>query len=145
MDIATALKSEISRVARKELRGETQGLKRSSTQHRSDIAALKKRVLELERMVKRLGKLAGKPTGTRKGEATSDSGQVRFSAKGLAAQRKRLGLSAADMGAVLGVSGQSVYHWEQGKARPRASQMPAIAAMRKMGRREVAQKLAQVA
>jgi DNA-binding transcriptional regulator YiaG len=145
MNIATALKSEISRVARKELRGETQGLKRSSAQHRSDIASLKRRVLELERMVKRLGKLAGKSVSAAKGDAPNESGKVRFSAKGLAAQRTRLGLSAADMGALLGVSGQSVYHWEQGKSRPRASQMPAIAAVRKMGRREAAMKLAQAA
>ena len=34
---------------------------------------------------------------------------VRRSAKGLAKQRERLGLSAAEMGVLLGVSGQSVY------------------------------------
>ena len=64
MNIATALKSEMSRVARKELRGETQSLKTSSTQQRSDIASLKRRVLELERMVKHLAKLAGKSVPT---------------------------------------------------------------------------------
>jgi len=43
-----------------------------------------------------------------------------------------LGLSAAQAGAMLGVSGQTIYHWESGKAKPRARQMPAIAAMRKL-------------
>jgi DNA-binding transcriptional regulator YiaG len=47
------------------------------------------------------------------------------------------------MGVLLGVSGQSVYKWEQGKAKPRASQLKAIAAVRKMGKREVAERLAQ--
>jgi transcriptional regulator with XRE-family HTH domain len=47
------------------------------------------------------------------------------------------------MGQLLGVSAQSVYHWESGKARPRASQLQAIAAVRKLGRRAVAAQLAQ--
>jgi DNA-binding XRE family transcriptional regulator len=54
---------------------------------------------------------------------------------GLASHRKRLDLSAENLGKLLGVSGQTIYHWEAGKARPRASQMPAIAALRKLGKR----------
>ena len=56
--------------------------------------------------------------------------------------RKKLGLTANEMGALIGVSGQSIYKWEQGKAKPRASQLKTISAVRKMGKREVAQKLA---
>jgi transcriptional regulator with XRE-family HTH domain len=67
---------------------------------------------------------------------------LRFSAKGLAAKRKRRDLSAAAMAALLGVSGQSIYKWEEGKTRPRASQLPAIAALRKMGKREANARLA---
>ncbi len=57
-------------------------------------------------------------------------------------RRKKLGISAADMGKLIGVSGQSVYHWETGKTKPRASQLAAISAIRKMGKRAVAAKLA---
>ena len=46
------------------------------------------------------------------------------------------------MGTLLGVSGQSVYKWEQGKAKPRASQMQAIAAVRKLGKKQVTELLA---
>jgi len=46
------------------------------------------------------------------------------------------------MGTLIGVSGQSIYKWEQGKAKPRASQLQAIAVARKMGKRDVAAKLA---
>jgi len=42
-NIATLLKTEISRVARKELRGESQALKKAVSAHRSEIAALKRR------------------------------------------------------------------------------------------------------
>ncbi|MDI1238649.1 MAG: helix-turn-helix domain-containing protein [Polaromonas sp.] len=140
MNIATILKSEISRVSRKEVRTELQALKKSSAAYRSDIAALKRRVADLERLVAKLGKGSPKrgPVVT-PGEAGS---VVRFSAKGLATQRKRLGLSAAEAGMLLGCSDQSVYKWEQGTTRPRASQMPAIAALRKMGKKEAAAKLA---
>lgn len=140
MNIASALKSEISRVARKEVRAEVESLKKASSQYRSDLAALKRRTADLERLVKKLGK------GSTKEKAMETPGEtgvvVRFSAKGLATQRKRLGLSAAEMGTLLGCSGQSVYKWEQGTTRPRASQMPAIAALRRVGKKEAAAKLA---
>ena len=65
----------------------------------------------------------------------------RFSAKGLAAQRKRLGLSAAAMAKLLGVSALSVYKWESGKTRPRAKQIEAIARLRGIGKKEAAARL----
>ena len=68
----------------------------------------------------------------------------RFSATRLAAQRRKLGLSAADFAALLGVSGQSVYKWEHGESRPRARQLEAIAALRGIGKREAAERLAKL-
>ena len=55
-NIGTLLKEEISRLTRKELRIETQSLKKASAQYRSDIAALKRRTAELEQQLSRLGK-----------------------------------------------------------------------------------------
>ena len=141
MNIASVLKSEISRVTRKEVRAETQSLKKASTQHRADIAVLKRRMSELERLVARLSKGAVKKAS--EPAPTEAASKVRFSAKGLAAQRKRLGLSAASLGKILGVSGASIYLWEEGKTRPRAAQLPAIAALRKMGKREAVARLAK--
>jgi DNA-binding transcriptional regulator YiaG len=138
-NIGTVLKSESSRVSRKEVRGETQALKKSVSQYRSQIADLKRRMQALEQQVKRLGKVTAKAAPA---AAEDDSaGSLRFSAKGLAAQRRRLGLSAASVAKLLGVSALSVYKWESGKTRPRAKQIEAIAALRGMGKREVAQRL----
>jgi len=47
------------------------------------------------------------------------------------------------MGTLLGVSAQSIYHWETGKTKPRQSQLAAIAAVRKMGKREAMAQLAK--
>ena len=53
---ANQLKSEISRLAKKEVRAEILVLKKASTQYRSEIAALKKRVVTLEAQLKRQAK-----------------------------------------------------------------------------------------
>ena len=138
-NIASLLKDEILRLARKEIRNETAALKKASATYRTDIAALKRRVTDLERKVGRVGKLAAKATL----EAAPDAGtKLRFSAKGLGKHRKRLGLSAADLGALLGVTAQSIYNWETGKTRPREEQVAAIAALRAMGKREAKARLA---
>jgi DNA-binding transcriptional regulator YiaG len=140
-NIASMLKSEIARVARKEVRGEIQSLKKASAAYRSEIANLKRRAHALEQQVKRLGKSPGRAATAEEDEDRPGQG-LRFSAKGLAAQRKRLGLSAEACGALVGASGQSVYKWESGKIRPRAKHLAGIAALRKMGKREAAAKLA---
>ncbi|HMA07541.1 MAG TPA: hypothetical protein VKP68_06765 [Ramlibacter sp.] len=140
-NIASILKAEIARVARREVRGELQSLKKAAATYRSEIAQLKRRAQALEQQVKRLGRGRGKSAP----EAQADEGpQLRFSAKGLASQRRRLGLSAEACGALVGATGQSVYKWESGKIRPRARHLPAIAALRKMGRREAAARLAEL-
>lgn len=141
---ADQLKSEIARIARKAVRTETQALKKANAQYRAEIAALKRRLAELERAAARLAKGVGK-TATRAQSAeqqASPAQGLRFRVAGFASLRKKLGLSAAEMGQLIGVSAQSIYHWETGKSRPRASQLAAIAAVRKLGKREVAARLA---
>jgi DNA-binding transcriptional regulator YiaG len=143
-NIASVLKAEISRVARKDARAETQPLKKASSQHRTDIAALKRRVLVLEKQLSRVLR-SGRKAAPTPDEAEEGAGNgLRFSAKGFAAQRRRLGLTAAATAKLLNVSVQSVYMWEDGKTRPRASQLPAIASLRKMGKLEAAKRLAEL-
>lgn len=133
-NIASILKEEITRLARRELRREVEGLKKASTRHRSEIAALKRDITRLEKLVKRLGKslTRGHPSDV----ASETTTQMRFSAKGLTSQRKRLGLSAADFGTLIGVTAQTIYNWEAGKSRPRPQQLEALAKVKKMGKRQ---------
>lgn len=139
-NIATALKAEIIRLARKELRSETAKLKKASAQYRSDIAALKRRVATLEKQ------LSGKTAKTTAAPVSRDADtRIRYSAKGLGAHRQRLGLSAADMGILLGVSAKTIYSWEAGNSRPRQQQMAAIGAVRGIGKREAEARLKQLA
>ena len=141
---ANQLKNEISRLAKKEVRSETQALKKASAAYRGEIAALKRRIAGLEAQIQKQGKVSGRAKVVENTEEDSGSA-LRFRVAGFAALRKKLDISAADMGKLLGVSAQSVYHWETGKTKPRASQLAAISAVRKMGKREVAAKLGESA
>ena len=132
---------EISRLARKELRSETENLKKASAQYRSEIAALKRRVAALEKQAGRVEKTVLK--GAKPAVDADAPTKSRFSAKRLAAQRKKLGLSAGDMGALIGVSAQTIYNWEAEKSRPRQSQLAAIVVVRGMGKRQIRARLEQ--
>jgi DNA-binding transcriptional regulator YiaG len=123
------------------VRAETQQLKKSVTPYRSQIAQLKRRIQGLEQQVRRQSRSVGRAA---QAETEEDDGgpSLRFSAKGLASQRKRLGLSAANVAKILGVSALSVYKWESGKTRPRARQLEAIASLRRMGKKEAMARLA---
>jgi len=141
-NIAALLKTEISRLARKEVRAETEGLKKSIATHRTEIAALKRRAQALELKLRHLSRAHAKAVPI---EVQAQPAQkLRFTAKGLASQRRRLGLSAADVGLLVGASGQSIYNWEEGKAHPRAKHLPAIAALRTMGKKEASARLASL-
>ena len=141
-NIASILKSEISRVARKEVRAETSHLKQAVSTYRSEIAALKRRTQALEQEVRRLSKSSA--AGAAVARDNESSAKTRYSAKSLASQRRRLGLSAADCGRLVGASGQSIYNWESGKARPQAKHVAAIAALRTLGKKEATARLESV-
>lgn len=137
---ANQIKAEISRLAKKEVRAEVQSLKKASAGYRSEIAALKRRIASLEALVNKQAKgTKVKPEVSTEEEGTS----LRFRVADFASLRKKLGISAAEMGKLLGVSAQSVYHWETGKSKPRKSQLQAISAVRKMGKKDLATKLAE--
>lgn len=141
-NIAAVFRDEIVRLARKELRGQTGKLKNASAQHRRDIAALKRQVAKLERQVSVLeGLVLKKAPMTPAGDTKT---RVRFTAKGLQSQRKRLGMSAADYAKLLGVTPQSIYNWEHGTTRPRKEQIARLASLRGMGKREACARLRQL-
>ena len=139
-NIASVLKNEVVRLARKEVRKEVEGLRKASAQYRSDIASLKRQVASLEKLQVRFEKkVSVKATLAAEEKGTT---RHRYSAKRFTAQRQKLGLSAGDMGILIGVSAQTIYNWEAEKSRPRQQQLAAIAAVRKMGKREIKAQLA---
>lgn len=147
MNIANALKHEISRVARKELKDELASLRKLTTAHRSAIAALKREIKALHVAVKAASKAGPEPS---QGQASTEAlitapGTGRrprpFNAEQLAAHRAKLGFTQAQMAQVIGVSALSVYKWESGKVTPRAAQLVQIQAAIKLGKRASIAKL----
>ena len=138
-NIAAVLKEEICRLAKKEVKLQVGKTQKASAQYRRDIANLKHLLGQQERDIRLLKKQQGQ---TPKEEEPLES--VRFSARSVKAQRSRLGLSAADYGKLVGVSGLTIYNWEHDKSRPRQAQLAALVAVRNIGKREAMVKLAEL-
>lgn len=146
-NIASILKSEISRVARKEVRAEIESLRKASVQYRAAIAGLRRQIVELEKEVRRSTK--SRPQSDPSAGPVAVDGEAtgtprRFSPARLAAVRLKTGLSAAVYGQLVGVSGQTVYNWEQGKSRPNPVQIAKLAEVRELGRTELHTRVAEL-
>lgn len=140
--LINSLKSEIARVARKELKEELLALRKATTSHRSEIAALKRQVKSLASALKTSSK-ASRPKSNVESttdEAASAPG-IRFSAARLAAFRSKVGITQAQLATLIGVSYLSVHKWEAGSSKPRAAQLQKIAAVIKLGKREIQKNL----
>lgn len=141
--LAIALKDEIRRLARKEIKAQTGRTAKAVAHYRREIARLKRQQRDQEK------KIAFLEAQTRKAIAAApvveSNGDARFSARSAKAQRRRTGLSAADYAKLVGVSSLTIYNWEHGKARPRHEQFAALVALRGLGKREAQAKLAMLA
>ena len=138
-NIASVLKAEIARVARKEVRGAIDSLRKANSAHRSDIAALKRRVQELERQLKKPPRAPARQSSA---ATPAEASGLRFRAAGMATNRERLGLSAREFGLLVGVSAQAVNAWEQGKAKPVGEQLAVVASLRGITKAEAEERLA---
>jgi DNA-binding transcriptional regulator YiaG len=138
-NIASVLKAEIARIARKEVRAETESLKKANSQHRGLIAELRREIATLQ---KQLRQISRERIATANETKASDR-KRRFSATRLAANRAKFGLSAADYGKLAGVSGSTIYLWEQGKSRPQPEQVQQLGMLKGLSRKAALAQLAQ--
>ncbi|WP_448173941.1 helix-turn-helix domain-containing protein [Rhizobacter fulvus] len=135
-NFAASLKAELARIARKEVRVEIEALKKAVAGHRAEIASLKRRAQAAEQALKQVRKAV--PAAAPKALEDSAPRIRRFSPKTLQAQRMRLGLSAGDVGLLVGATSQSIYNWERGSAIPRQKHLAAIAALKTLGKKTAA-------
>ncbi len=132
-ELLTAIKSEITRLARKEVKKSIATLQATVARQRKDISALRAEVVELKKAnrASTRGQRSIKPV-----ELTGEEGGVkrRFSPERLAKLREKTGLSAAAFGKLVGVTGKTIYNWESGQFRPMDHQLEAIAKVRGMSK-----------
>ncbi len=138
-NIASVLKQEITRLARKEVNAQTAALRKAGAQYRREIAQLKRRCNALSKQVGFLEKQERKRGA--KGVSAADLEGKRFSRRGLETHREKVGLSAADYAKLVGVSAQTIYNWERGKSKPRQEQRASLIAVRDLGKREAWKRL----
>jgi DNA-binding transcriptional regulator YiaG len=138
--VASLLRKEICRLARKEVRLMVGSTQKAVACYRKEIANLKRQLRQQEKTVAKLTRQISQQRELPEAEEESLEG-TRFSARSVRAQRRRLGLSAADYGRLVGVSSLTIYNWESGKSRPRQAQFAGLVAVRGIGKREAAERL----
>lgn len=139
--IQEALKAEIVRLSRKEIKTQTESMRNAVVQYRKDIAALKRTIAKQQKAIDFLKGQERKRIGQPEVIDEAMNGQVRWSARSVKSQRKRLGLSAEEFGLLIGVSPQTIYNWEQGLSRAREEQFAKFREVREIGRREAQRRL----
>ena len=134
-NLQSVLRQEIRRFARKEVRSELEATKKAVTQHRREIAELRRRNKALEQTVSYL-----QSRETRRLKAGPSTGEppqgARFSVPSLKAQRRKSGLSQEDYASLVGVSKQTIYNWERGTTKPGGEHVATLVSLRGIGKRE---------
>ena len=139
-NVMSALKSEITRLARKEAKQVVAPVQRASANYRGLIAGLRKQLDALQNEVAALRRVAPKAD---KAVLAKQAPEGRFwiTGPGVKALRKRLGLTQALFGKLAGVSVPTVVNWEkvEGKVEiRRKATMARLQELKGKGKREVA-------
>jgi DNA-binding XRE family transcriptional regulator len=137
-NFAQALKQEIARIARKEVRDDIVALRKASTAYRSEIASLKRSIKDLTAQLRLAKKAVARSASADVVEQSAmRRGRKRvFNAERLKAKRLSLGLSQAQMAQLLGISTLSQWKWESGQVTPRVSMLDQYCQVMGMGKRE---------
>ena len=135
-NLGVTIRSEIVRLAKRELRKTLVPLGRDVRLLKSAVSQLRKTVLALERFAaqqqnelkKRKIPLEATPEEVKKS---------RFSPALIRSLRKNLGISQKELAILAGVTVGAAHLWEIGKFRPKDEKKAVMVALRKLGRRDV--------
>ena len=142
--LETTMKSEIERLAKRELRKVSVPLKRDVRSLKITVSQLRKAILPLQRFT------AGQQKEWAKREvrlevSPEELKKSRFSPRLVKTLRKTFKISQRELAILVGVSMTAIQNWEAGKVTPRAEKKATLAGLRKLGRTEVKKLLAQKA
>ena len=140
--LESTIKSEIQRLAKREIRATFVPLRREVRDMRLKLSSLSKGVSSLNRLTKELHLEEAKP----KLEATPEEVKAsRLTPDRIRRLRKKLGISMRELGVLTGSSLGAILSWEKGKFKPRGEKKAALVALRKLRKREVKKLLAEKA
>ncbi len=140
--VGSIIKSEIIRLAKRELRKVSVPLGKDVRSLKNTVSQLRKSVLSLERFAAHQQKELSKRE-TRLEAPPEEIKQSRFSPRLLQSLRKRLGITQKELAILSGVTIGAAHSWETGKFRPKDNKMGVLVALRKLNRRQVRELLNQ--
>jgi DNA-binding transcriptional regulator YiaG len=130
------IKSEIVRLAKREVRKISVPLARDVWSLKSAVSQLRKTVLVLQRITAQQQKELEK--GEIPLEAAPEEVKVsRFSPRLIRSLRGHLGITQKELAILTGVTVGAVHLWESGQFKPSDKKKAVMVALRKLGRREV--------
>lgn len=140
-NVMKELKSEISRLAKKEAKAVVSPVQKASATYRGLIAGLRKQLDALQKEVASLKKAM--PKAEKALTATEPEGRFWISGKGVKTLRKRMGLTQALFGKLADVSAVTVIKWEarKGKINLRKAAAGKLQGLRGIGKRQAAEML----
>ena len=130
------IKSEIVRLARREIRKISVPLSRDVRFLKSAVSQLRKAVLTLQRITASQQKELEK--GKTPIEATPEEvKESRFSPRLIGSLRRHLGITQKELAILTGVTVGAAHLWEIGRFKPSMKKKAVMVALRKLSRREV--------
>ena len=142
-NVMQVLRSEITRLARKEVKGSVTKVHKPTVQLKHDVAALKRTVAALVKATNIMRGVLEKMVSAQPAEAPEQTEKARLTGKGIRSLRRKLRLSQAEFGRLIGVTAQAVINMEKknGPLAVRKVTRAAILAIRGIGAREAKAKL----
>jgi DNA-binding transcriptional regulator YiaG len=143
-NIAKVLREEIQRLAKRQARAELRPVRRDHVRLKKIVADLRRQMAALNRTSRELVKKVTPVVAIKETEkATERAAKLRPTSKSLKRLRARLGVTQAQFGKLLGVSGQAVVQWasKEGRIRRRKTTLSALAGIQDIGKRDAWRRL----
>ena len=138
--VESTIKSEILRLAKKEVKAAFLPLRREMWAMRLKLSGLSKSFATLNRQAKELRRGGARP----KLEASPEELKAsRLTAEMIRNLRMKKGLSQRELGILTGATTGAVLSWEKGKFKPQRDKKAVLVALRKVTKRDVQQMLAE--
>lgn len=140
--IESTIKSEIQRLAKREIKSTFLPLRREVRNVRLKLSSLSKNFRALDRLAKE--QIIPMTSEKFKLEASPEEVKAaRLTAARIRNLRKKLGISQRELAVLTRASMGTVVMWEKGKFKPKADKRGALIALRKLGKRQVKRILAE--
>ena len=145
-NVMKTLRDEITRLARKEVKASVTKVHKPTVQLKHDVAALKRVVSILVKDNRRLQGVVVQIVKAQPSPVPADTDKARLTGRGIKSLRRKLKVSQADFGRLIGVTAQAVVNMEKksGPLAVRKVTHAAILAIRGMGARDAQAKLAEI-